>query len=175
MTSSCHGSRRFLAALDAPTVEALRSVFLHDALARLKPGVDVGGLWDRQATKWMVFDLDGTREAARQRALPQGPDLPPPQRRLSAVCAPGYTGRKRGEVVRTRTTLLQAHTHQWLFTCGAAGNGDDRGELVRGLTVIVAYQTATSAFCQAKPSFDSMASLAMGPSSLICLEQESAS
>lgn len=133
---------RFLAALDAPTVEALRSVFLHDALARLKPGVDVGGLWDRQATKWIVFDLDGTRQAARQRALPQGPDLPPPQRRLSAVCAPGYTGRKRGEVVRTRTTLLQAHTHQWLFTCGAAGNGDYRGELLRGLTVIVAYQTA---------------------------------
>jgi hypothetical protein len=37
-----------------------------------------------------------------------GPDLPPPQRRLSAVCAPGYMGRKRGEVVRTRTTLWAA-------------------------------------------------------------------
>ena len=70
------------------------------------------------------------------------PDLPPPQRRLSAVCAPGYMGRKRGEVVRTRTTLLQAHSHQWLFTCGAAGNGDYRGELLRGLSVIAAYQTA---------------------------------
>ncbi|HAT45439.1 MAG TPA: hypothetical protein DCS90_10090, partial [Ktedonobacter sp.] len=133
---------RFLAALDEPFVEALRTVFLHDALARLGPGVDVGGLWDRQGTRWSVFDLDATRQAARQRALPQGPDLPPPQRRLSAVCAPGYTGRKRGEVVRTRTTLLQAHTHQWLFTCGGAGNGDYRGELVRGLSVIVAYQTA---------------------------------
>ena len=133
---------RFLAALDAPTVEALRSVFLQDALARLGPGIDVGGLWDRQGTRWLVFDLDGTRQAARQRALPQGPDLPPPQRRLSAVCAPGYTGRKRGEVVRTRTTLLQAHTHQWLFTCGAAGNGDYRGELLQGLSVIIAYQTA---------------------------------
>jgi hypothetical protein len=61
---------------------------------------------------------------------------------LSAVCAPGYLGRKRGEVVRTRTTLLQAHTHQWLFTSGAAGNGDYRGELLRGLSVIVAYQSA---------------------------------
>ena len=133
---------RFLAALDEPFVEALRTVFLQDALARLGPGVDVGGLWDRQGTRWSVFDLDGTRQAARQRALPQGPDLPPAQRRLSAVCAPGYTGRKRGEVVRTRTTLLQAHTQQWLFTSGGAGNGDYRGELVRGLTVIVAYQTA---------------------------------
>ena len=104
---------RFLAALDEPFVEALRTAFLHDALARLGPEVDVGGLWDRQGTRWSVFDLDGTKQAARQRALPQGPDLPPPQRRLSAVCAPGYLGRKRGEVVRTRTTLLQAHTHQW--------------------------------------------------------------
>lgn len=133
---------RFLAALDEPFVEALRSVFLQDALARLGPEADVGGLWDRLGTRWIVFDLDATRQAARQRALPQGPDLPPPQRRLSAVCAPGYMGRKSGEVVRTRTTLLQAHTHQWLFTCGAAGNGDYRGELLRGLSVIAAYQTA---------------------------------
>ena len=133
---------RFLAALDAPSVEALRTVFLQDALARLGPEANVGGLWDRQGNRWIVFDLDGTRQAARQRALPQGPDLPPPQRRLSEVCAPGYTGRKRGEVVRTRTTLLQAHTHQWLFTCGGAGNGDYRGELLQGLIVIVAYQTA---------------------------------
>ncbi len=53
-------------------------------------------------------------------------------------------GRKRGEVVRTRTTLLQAHTHQWLFTSGAAGNGDYRGELLRALSVIVAYQAVQS-------------------------------
>jgi hypothetical protein len=113
---------RFLAALDSTCVEALRTVFLQDALAR--PGPDVGGMFDRQGNRWVVFDLDGTRQAARQRALPKTPDLPPPQRRLLAVCAPGYTGRKRGEVVRTRTTLLQAHTHQWLATFGGAGNGD---------------------------------------------------
>src|ERR1700682_4759876 len=110
---------RFLAALDQASVEALRKVFFQDALAHPGPAEGVGGLWDRQGNRWVVFDLDGTRQAARQRALPQGPDLPPPQRRLSAVCAPGYLGRKRGEVVRTRTTLLQAHTHQWLFTTGA--------------------------------------------------------
>src|SRR5260370_22107948 len=132
----------FLAALDEHFVEALRSVFLQDALDRLGRGVDVGGLWDRQGTRWSVFDLDGTREAARQRALPQGPDLPPAQRRLSAVCAPGYTGRKRGEVVRTRTTLLQAHTQQWLFTSGGSGNGDYRCTLVLVLHAVLSYQTA---------------------------------
>ena len=104
---------RFLSALDEASVEALRTVFLQDALARPGPAEGVGGLWDRQGNRWIVFDLDGTRQAARQRALPQGPDLPPPQRRLLPVCAPGYTGQKRGEVVRTRTTLLQAHTHRW--------------------------------------------------------------
>jgi len=91
---------RFLAALDEASVEALRSVFLQDALARPGPAEGVGGLWDRQGHRWVVFDLDGTRQAARQRALPQGPDLPPPELRLRPVCAPGYTGRKRGEVVR---------------------------------------------------------------------------
>jgi hypothetical protein len=83
---------RFLAAVDEACVEALRSVFLQDALARPGPAEGVGGLWDRQGQRWVVFDLDGTRQAARQRALPQGPDLPPPQRRLLAACAPGYTG-----------------------------------------------------------------------------------
>ncbi len=133
---------RFLSALDEASVEALRTVFLQDALARPGPAEGVGGMFDRQGNRWIVFDLDGTRQAARQRALPKTPDLPPPHRRLLPVCAPGYTGQKRGEVVRTRTTLLQAHTHRWLASFGGAGNGDYRGELLRGLEVIVAYQTA---------------------------------
>lgn len=56
------------------------------------------------------IDVGGTRQAPRQRALPQTKALPPPHRRLDQVCAPGYQGRKRGEVVRTRTVILQAHT-----------------------------------------------------------------
>jgi hypothetical protein len=121
---------RFLAALGQAPVEALRTLFLEDLLARpLETSEKPGGLWDRQGNHWMVFDVDGTRRAARQRALPCTPDRPPAQRRLSKVCAPGYTGRKRGEVVRTRTTVLQAHTHQWVGTYAGAGNGDYRGEL----------------------------------------------
>ena len=42
-----------------------------------------------EGTHWLVFDIDGTRQAARQRALPCTPDLPPAQRRLDKVCAPG--------------------------------------------------------------------------------------
>src|SRR5256884_2611984 len=106
---------RFLAALDQTAVESLRTLFLKDLLARpLVKEEQPGGLWDRQGNHFLVFDVDGTREAARQRALPNTQDRPAPQRRLRPLCAPGYTGRKRGEVVRTRTTVLQAHTHQGL-------------------------------------------------------------
>ncbi len=134
---------RFLAALDQSTVQALRALFVKDLLARpLESSQKPGGLWDREGTHWLVFDVDGTRQAARQRALPQTTDLPPMQRRLREVCAPGYLGRKRGEVVRTRTTLLQAHTHQWLGTFSGAGNGDYRGELLRALKAISTYVKA---------------------------------
>jgi hypothetical protein len=89
----------------------------------------------------LVVDVDGTRQAARQRALPQTEALPAPHRRFDQVCAPGYQGRKRGEVVRTRTVVLQAHTHQWLGTFGNPGNGDYRGELRRAIGVITSYAT----------------------------------
>jgi hypothetical protein len=117
---------RFLAALDQPTVEALRTLFQKDLLAR-QPFPSLGGLIDRTGAQWLVIDVDGTRQAARQRALPQTDALPPPHRRFNQVCAPGYQGHKRGEVVRTRTVVLQAHTHQFLGTFGGPGNGDYRG------------------------------------------------
>jgi hypothetical protein len=119
---------RFLAALDQPTVEALRKLFQEDLVAR-KPFASPGAMVDRTGQPWWVVDVDGTRATARQRALPQMESLPAPHRRYDQVCAPGYQGRKRGEVVRTRTVVLQAHTHQFLGTFGAAGNGDYRGEL----------------------------------------------
>jgi hypothetical protein len=95
-------------ALDQPPLEALRSLFQEDLTARPRPQSAAGGLWDRAGRHWVVVDVDGTRQAARQRALPQTAELPSPHRRLEQVCAAGYLGRKRGEVVRTRTTVLQA-------------------------------------------------------------------
>jgi hypothetical protein len=134
---------RFLAALPPEPVEALRALFLSDLLARpLVPEEQAAGLWDRTESRWQVFDIDGTREAARQRALPQAPELPVPERRLRLLCAPGYTGRKRGEVVRSRTTILQAHTHQWFGSFGGSGNGKSREELRRAVAQIQHYLTA---------------------------------
>jgi hypothetical protein len=135
---------RFLAALTEAPVEALRTLFLDDLLCRpLTPDKQTGGLVDRAVNTWVVFDIDGTREAARQRALPKGEDLPPAFRRLDEVCAPGYKGRKRGEVVRTRTTISQAHSYQWLGSFGKRGNGHYREELRKGLSAIGRYLTAS--------------------------------
>jgi len=79
---------RFLAALTQAPVEALRTLFLDDLLDRpLTPDKQTGGLVDRAGHTWVVFDLDGTREAARQRAVPQTDDLPLAFRRLDDVCA----------------------------------------------------------------------------------------
>jgi hypothetical protein len=61
---------------------------------------------------------------------------------MDKVCAPGYLGRKRGEVVRTRTTVLQSHTHEWLGTFAGSGNGDYRGELLHAREVIQSYLKA---------------------------------
>jgi hypothetical protein len=132
---------RFLAALDQASVEALRTLFLADLVART-PFPSPGGMSDRQGNRWCIVDVDATKQAARQRALPQKRGLPAPHRRLSQVCAPGYTGRKRGEVVRTRTTVLQPFTHQWISTYGGAGNGKYREELKRALQAVTWYAMA---------------------------------
>jgi hypothetical protein len=133
---------RFLSAVDGPCVDALRALFVSSSSTWGWTRETIGGLWDRTGRRYLVFDVDGTREAARQRALPQGSTLPPPKRRLDAICAPGYKGRRRGEVVRTRTTVLQMHTHQWLGTFGGKGNGDYRGELASALKVVGTYLQA---------------------------------
>src|SRR2546429_6865351 len=103
---------RFLAAVDRPCLEAFRTLFEQQSFAEGWTAETIGGIFDRQGRRYIVFDVDATRQAARQRALPCDPMLPPARRSLDAVCAPGYTGRKRGEVVRTRTTALQMHTRK---------------------------------------------------------------
>ena len=117
-------------------------MFADDLVARTSFGSPAGGLWDRQGKHWLVIDVDGTKQAARQRALPQTKDLPAPHRRFERVCAKGYFGRKRGQVGRTRTTVLQPFTHQWIGTFAGAGNGDYREALRHALQAITAYATA---------------------------------
>ena len=127
---------RFLASVDSSCLEAFRMLFEQHSFVQKWTNDAIGGIWDRQGCRYIVFDVDATRQAARQRALPCNPTLPAPRRRLDAVCAPGYTGRKRGEVVRTRTVALQMHTRQWIGSYAGRGNGDYQGELASALRAI---------------------------------------
>jgi hypothetical protein len=54
---------RFLAALNPASVEALRTLFQEDLVAR-KAFASPGGLWDRLGQHWVVVDVDRTRQAA---------------------------------------------------------------------------------------------------------------
>lgn len=130
---------RFLADVDQACLEAFRTLFEQQSFADGWTTETIGGIFDRQGRRFIVFDVDATRQAARQRALPCAAELPPPRRRLEAVCAPGYTGRKRGEALRTRTTALQMHTCQWIGTYSGKGNGDYRSELASALQAITTY------------------------------------
>lgn len=131
---------RFLAALTRVCVEQMRQELLADLATQRWPQAEEAGWWDRTGRQWVLFDVDGTRAVARQRALPQAAHLPPVHRRHEQVCAKGSTGRKRGEVLRTRTTVLNSATGQWLGTFSGAGNGDRNGELARALAAIVAWR-----------------------------------
>ena len=96
---------RFLADVDRPCLEAFRTLFQQQCEAYGWTAETIGGIFDRQGRRYLVFDVDATRQAGRQRALPCDPALPPARRRLDAVCAPGYRGRKRGEVVRVLISI----------------------------------------------------------------------
>ena len=136
---------RFLAAVDSSCLEAVRALFVQASYTWGWTQETIGGLWDRSSHRYLVFDIDGTREAARQRKLPTSTELPLAQRRLDALCGPGYRGHRghrRGEVVRTRTTVLQMHTRQWLGSFGGRGNGDSRAELRAALQAVATYLTA---------------------------------
>jgi hypothetical protein len=84
---------RFLADVDPPCLEAFRTLFEQQSFTEGWTSESIGGVFDRQGRRYIVFDIDATRQAARQRALPCDAALPAARRRLDGVCAPGYTGR----------------------------------------------------------------------------------
>jgi hypothetical protein len=133
---------RFLGSLPQAAVEALRTLLFEEQVKHGMPTERMGGLYDRTGALLLFFDGDGTKAVARQRALVQDEQHPPPRRRLDKLMAAGYAGRKRGEGVRNRMTVQQAHTREWLGTFGQAGNGDTYGDLKRVCQNLVVYLQA---------------------------------
>jgi len=88
---------RFLASVDRPCLEAFRTLFEQHSKASGWTNESIGGIWDRQGRRSIVFDVDATRQAARQRALPCDPSLPPPRRRQDgSLCARLHRAKARG-------------------------------------------------------------------------------
>ncbi len=58
---------RFLADVNHPCVEAFRILFEQDSEASGWTTETIGGVFDRQGRRYIVFDVDATRQAARQR------------------------------------------------------------------------------------------------------------
>ena len=77
---------RFLADVDRPCLEAFRMLFQQKSFAEGWTSEAIGGVFDRQGRRYIVFDVDATRQAARQRALPCDPARPSARRRLDAEC-----------------------------------------------------------------------------------------
>jgi hypothetical protein len=129
---------RFLADVDNDAVEALRELF-ESSLLEHSPIDPELGVSDRSGERWMVFDVDGTTKAVRHRVLLTQNTHPVLKRRSRNACKPGYAGRKRGEAVRTRTTIEQAHTREWLGNFAEVGNCNSKEDLKRSCAVIQRY------------------------------------
>ena len=93
---------------------------------------------DARGSMWHVFDFDPSRQAFRQRALPDDPALPPADRDLQDLAAPGYAGRKRGETVCSEGMLQHHGSSLWLDATVQKGNGDPRSQLASALAAVVA-------------------------------------
>ena len=130
---------RFHDDIDEASLEALRLILFEDLLERGIPPQSFGGVTSRCGNQFLMFDIDGTKKAARQRDLVSSPDYPEARRRARRLCKPGHTGRKRGEVVRTRTTVQQSHTQEWLGTFSGEGNGQPIQELRRACEASRSY------------------------------------
>lgn len=132
---------RWLDDVSVEAVAALRQAFDADLHHNGLAGPLVGGCLDRTGRLHVVLEADGTVQAARQRALVHDA-LRPPARRRRGSMAPGYAGRKRADVVRTRVVVMQAHTHERLGTFGRKGNTDTMADLQQAAQAMAGYLTA---------------------------------
>ncbi len=77
---------------------------------------------DAHGQRWLALDFDPTVVALRQRALPEGEDLPAPRRRAAGMSALGYSGRHRGETQMSTAVLSLASAGLFVQATTHAGN-----------------------------------------------------
>lgn len=124
LPSSTALSRFLQTSIDMAAVSSFGAWLLGDALDARPivhhPGASVV---DGVGERWHFLDFDPSITAFRQRALPEGEDLPDPERLSETYAAPGYPGRKRADVQHARGLLQHAGTALWLHCSIGPGNG----------------------------------------------------
>jgi hypothetical protein len=93
---------------------------------------------DARGEGWHVFDWDPTVTTLRHRALPVFKEMPKGRRRSASLAAPGYPGRKRGDVQFSRATLQHAGSGLWLGIELGPGNGAARESFQHAVDQVVA-------------------------------------
>ncbi len=128
---------RFLAAVQPEAVTACASWLLLDApdarTVLRHPSVQTR---DALGQGWHVFDMDPTVTSLRRRALPSCADTPEGLRRSEHTAAPGYPGRKRGQVQFERSAVQHAGSGLWVDLYLAPGNGDFRAGTASALDAV---------------------------------------
>ncbi|MEZ4237926.1 MAG: hypothetical protein R3F59_17630 [Myxococcota bacterium] len=129
-------------ALGAVEPERLRPVA--DWLLAELPGIDPVlrhpsvQTYDARGRGWHVFDVDPTVVTLHHRALPSGDGLPEPRRRSDDTGAPGYSGRKRGDIQFRQVPAMHAGAGLWVHAHLSPGNGGGVPDLELALDSIVA-------------------------------------
>jgi hypothetical protein len=130
---------RILASVNAETAQVFGRWLLRQATASAAvlqhPSVLTR---DAMGEGWHVFDWDPTVTTLRHRALPTIEGTPEGRRRSESLAAPGYPGRKRGDVHFSRGTLQHAGSGLWLGIEMAPGNGSLREDFQSALGQVVA-------------------------------------
>jgi hypothetical protein len=94
--------------------------------------------YDTLGEGWHCFDFDPTVTALRHRALPTSDDLPAARRLSEHTGAPGYKGRKRGDIVFRRAAVQHSGSGLWVHAHLSGGNGDKSVDFGLALDSIVA-------------------------------------
>lgn len=113
----------------------------------LTESIEPSALWNHESALyrdcdgegWHTFHFDHTVTALRQRALPEGEDLPEPRRHTDGFAKAGYPGRKRGEVQVARGVLQHGGSGLYHLLTLAPGNGNLRADLVKSVAHIAQW------------------------------------
>ncbi len=120
---SCGAVSTFLSTMPLAQANAVASALLARSMAgSALRNHRLTVVTDRTGQAYAIADVDPTVKALRKRALPQGADLPQPQRRTDGFAAQGYGGRHRGQLIVSACRTQATGAGLWSAVSLQAGN-----------------------------------------------------